>query len=480
MERPVQRFLSDAGKYVVSEGVPAIIGLLSLVVFTRVFPPSSFGRYALVLTIVNVGSILLYGWLEQAILRYEAVEGDRLVETANRVVLVLSAFLFGAGVVLYPLVSGNLGHYESFYWAALALLILEGVFLTTKTVYKARLSSSLVTKLEVGRSVSKFLLALVLALVVFGDIVGWVWGSALSALLLVAVVITRNPLAIGDEIDRSMLWSLLRFGLPLIGWLLGYTLLEFSDRLILEFYRSSTAVGVYASNYSLASRALMLIYAPIVQSAHPIVMRVWSDEGDNTEARSLITQFTRYMLLVGVPATAGISLLAYPLSNLVFEPAYAEAGLVIPFIAVGIFAWNLGMVGHKGLEITEQTHLLLGGVAVSVVVNLGLNVALVPFFGYRGAAIATMIGFVCYPIFVYVVTSGSLKWRLPKSSMRNAVAATVVMCGLYGGLFVVDLFTTPVVLGVVPLAAIIYAVGLYAFGEFTPNELARTREFIEE
>jgi O-antigen/teichoic acid export membrane protein len=475
MENPVERFLRDINRYTFAELVPAAVGLASLVVFTRAFSTAAFGRYALAVTVVNVGSTLLYGWLEQGALRYEAGDDGQVVATVNWGLGVVSALVLAVGVGLYPIVAPRLGDYSSFYVAALALLVLEGVFVTTKAVYQARLSSLLVTKLEVGRALLKLAFALVLSLVVLQDIVGWLWAGAVSALLTLAVVsVRRTP---GTEPDTGTLGRLFRFGVPMIGWLLGYTLLEFADRLVLELYRTSDVVGVYAANYSLTTRGLLLLYAPLVQAAHPIVMNVW-DDGDVAATESLISRLTRYALLVGVPSTVGISLIARPLSGLVFEQAFGAGARIVPFAAVGVFAWNLGMIGHKGLEIEERTQLLFGGVTISVVCNLGLNLLLVPPFGALGAAVATAVGFGLYPVFVYTVEGGRVSWRIPGASVRNAVAASAVMCLPYAVLRANDLYATPTALAAVPVAAVVYLGSLYLTGEFTAAELAAAQRLV--
>ncbi|MEM5686832.1 hypothetical protein AAHB49_10100 [Bacillus cereus] len=64
--------ISDSGlfKYAMATLIPAIINVLSMMIFTRIFLPSEYGLYSLVITTTNIVTIILSQWIVQSIQRY--------------------------------------------------------------------------------------------------------------------------------------------------------------------------------------------------------------------------------------------------------------------------------------------------------------------------------------------------------------------------------------------------------------------------
>ena len=62
----------DTAAYAPASLVPAAISVLSVSIFTRLFNPSAYGQYALVVTTVSIVTSFLSAWIQQSTLRYRA------------------------------------------------------------------------------------------------------------------------------------------------------------------------------------------------------------------------------------------------------------------------------------------------------------------------------------------------------------------------------------------------------------------------
>ena len=109
--------------------------------------------------------------------------------------------------------------------------------------------------------------------------------------------------------------------------------------------------------------------------------------------------------------------------------------------------------------------------AVAAVVNIAINLVLIPSYGFAGAAWATLISYVLCFVLVVVFALRYMRWEFPyASAARVAVASGVmgacvyalerVMIGGWGGLALLIL-----------IGALIYGACLLAFREFTGPEL---------
>lgn len=56
--------------YLVSRIIPSIIGLLAILVYTRLLSPSQYGNYALFITMINFINVIFFQWLRVGLLRH--------------------------------------------------------------------------------------------------------------------------------------------------------------------------------------------------------------------------------------------------------------------------------------------------------------------------------------------------------------------------------------------------------------------------
>jgi putative peptidoglycan lipid II flippase len=118
---------------------------------------------------------------------------------------------------------------------------------------------------------------------------------------------------------------------------------------------------------------------------------------DEGAARTTIADGLSLMLMLNVPATVGLVVLATPIVRVIFErSAFTPADTAATAAAVQFYA--IGLVGYSIVRIASPVFYALGQnrtpVMVSVatvLVNALLNVALVRMMGFRGLALGTSI-----------------------------------------------------------------------------------------
>jgi len=73
-------------------------------------------------------------------------------------------------------------------------------------------------------------------------------------------------------------------------------------------------------------------------------------------------------------------------------------------------------------------------IVVAALVNLGLNFAFVPRYGYGAAAVATLVAYSIYVVLVYAASRRTMKWRIPWLTAARGVGAAVVAAAVSGAL----------------------------------------------
>lgn len=148
--------------------------------------------------------------------------------------------------------------------------------------------------------------------------------------------------------------------------------------------------------------------------------------------KSYIDAAVKASLTIGLPAAAGLFLLAEPLSALLFD--CPEAGRPLSVLAPAAIFLGLHQTTSGVLQGLGKTHLPAKNLLVGVVVKLILNYKLTAIsgFGIRGAAIGTVAGFFvssilnCYDLYRIV------GWRINWQVLSKPVAAVTIMSvGVY-------------------------------------------------
>jgi putative peptidoglycan lipid II flippase len=177
--------------------------------------------------------------------------------------------------------------------------------------------------------------------------------------------------------------------------------------------------------------AFRLMYLPIgifgvsiATAALPDISR-HAVAGDLRSIRTDVSRGLRMMLMLNVPATIGLMVLAEPIVALIFERrAFLVRDTVATAAALVFYA--PGLIGYSAVKIASPTFYALRDsrtpVIVSVLsigVNLGINLILIRVLGYRGLALGTAIA----AMFNAVVLMWLLRGRLDGIDGRRIAIA---------------------------------------------------------
>ncbi|EMA47057.1 lipopolysaccharide biosynthesis protein [Halococcus saccharolyticus] len=474
-----EQFAHDLGFYTVARFAPAVTSVVALVVFTHAFPPEAYGRYALTLSIAGVLGTACYGWINQAIIRFEPhVEPAALYGNVAWLVTLIGTVFVVLGCVGFVFFGSSLGAFAPFVLAGTAFAVTDGMYHTFKALLQARLESRSAAVYDVVQSVGGLVLAIVVAFVLLDGIIGWLWGAAIASGVAAGALAIQLGFNIDSmHVDAPFARRMARYGFPLIGWLVGLSLLNFGDQVLIELLQGSEATGIYASNYSVAHYGLGLVFEPFVGAVGPVVMNLW--DGDNgEELAEAVSDMTRYLLLIGVPAVIGLSALSRVVSGLLLDQSYVEGAVVIPIVAAGLLVWNVALMGQQAIEVKEKTTVLFGGIALVVVVNIAINIPLILVFGYTGAAVATLLSFVLYAVFIFVASRQFIPWRLPRQSIRNVGIASIGLLGPYAAVFSLGGGSIGELIVASVAGTIAYLVTVYFLDELSSDELLKLKRLL--
>ena len=187
----------------------------------------------------------------------------------------------------------------------------------------------------------------------------------------------------------------LKFSIPVMAAILIFRF----DLLIVNHFRGAAEAGVYAVASQTANLLLML---PGV-IATLLFPRVASSQDHSGEFAVSVTRHASFVMLLMCVAAAAASFVL----PLIYGPRFADATVQLLILLPGVYLVSIEavLVQHfmgTGLPIAIPVFWL-----ITVAVSLGLNFALVPTFGARGAALTSTLSYAL--IFVLVAVYFCLK-----------------------------------------------------------------------
>jgi O-antigen/teichoic acid export membrane protein len=484
---PTSKLGFDSIRYIPSTIIPAAVGIASVSVFTRLFGSELYGRYAVIIAAVTLFGAFFGGWIQQAVLRYlpNYQHEQRLNEFNGKLLIILTFLMLtiaAVAVAAYLPLRGTIGDYGRLYWPGVAMLLGEVAFLTLITLLQAELRSQAYSVYRSLLSVVGFALSLGFVLAIRRDIAGLVIGAGAARLLMCVPMMTqmhlwsapaRARVALrGRLVDPELTGKMLRYGLPLVAFMFGGQMLAIFDRFVIAIFRGDVEVGIYSANYNLVGMGFGLLSTPIITAAHPIIMKAWQKKDGSIGL--LITDFSRYYALAVLPAIAFVYVFGRDIVDILLGSDFREGYRIVPLVLAGSAVWGFSMFGHKGLELLERTHVMLRLVAVSVGVNIALNLVFVPKYGYMAAAVTTLVSYLAYPILAHRSTTRELPWRIPwRALIKGVLVAAGVTMVLIAIRLLLGSFLHPVLVMIIALVLSLpaYAGMLLILGAVNRSEL---------
>ena len=380
--------------YAMARGLPGLVNFAALALYTRLLAPDEYGRYALLVAGVGLVNVMVFQWLRLVVARFlqaQALPGPFLGGILAQFYLLMAATSL-TGLALALLWPDPV--WQRLLALAVPLLVSQAALELSLVVVSARL--------EPGRYGimlgSKALIALGI-----GALLAWVglgaaapvWGLIAGqcvALLLFGHHIWRNA---------SMRWPVaeerrqqLGYGLPLIVTFALAWVISGSDRLLLAWLLDEDAVGIYSAGYDLVFQSLTLLLTIINTAAYPLAVKAM-EHGGEAEAHKQLAHNGELIVAAALAGAAGLVVLAPAILALFIGEAFRPgAAAILPIIAAatalsGIKAYHFDIAFHLG----KRSHTLIWITALAAVINVILNLLLIPLMGIAGAAWATLAAY---------------------------------------------------------------------------------------
>lgn len=441
---------------ILATGIIGGINFITLPIFTNLLGTEGFGEVSLYLAWVQILTLFVglqaSGTFSSASVAFSLEEQASYQKSILCLSLVSFCLIGGLCLVFMDPMGGLLGLSVPLYLCMMAQSVgasCMSIF-TNRYIFSKHAQKNFCISVLLCVATTVGSIALILLPLGFDPVVGRALGLAIPNVAIAAFLSVPLLLSGAEKLDVKYWKFCLPLCIPLVFHCLGHVVLGQTDKVMLQGYGYGYAVvGVYSLGVTVA-QIVSVIYSSLNSSFVPFMY----DDLKSNDVSSLGLRCKRYIKFF-TAGTIAFLLLGQDIVSLLSGPEYAQAMEVVPLLVVGcyfVFCYSFPVNFEFYLRKTTS---IAFGTGVAAILNIGLNVLLIPQFGMVGAASSTVVAYGFLFAFHSVIAN--------RMGARQRMPYKMLLIGLFLVIGFAVFVMTPLADGVIRLclAAVALAFMLY-------------------
>ncbi|MBU1043915.1 MAG: oligosaccharide flippase family protein [Candidatus Omnitrophica bacterium] len=411
--------------YFIGEILVILASVISFPILTRIFSKEQYGQMSLISVLLGLGVTFANGGFQQSTVRFfnEFSQNKRkcgvnvFYSTFFWASLILSLFVM-TGIILLsfflPDSTFSLGTKKIVRFTAIIIVFqtLNKLFLS---FYRSEQKTILYNLCYIGKQYLSLGGSLALIFFVVANLyslyTGIIVAEGIFVIFFIFAFMYKKKVNF-YFFSKSFLKEAVFFGFPFMFLNSAFLLFDSGDKYIIQYYKGFEAVGIYSVGYSLSSYVQSAIVTPFNMAIGPLCMEIWVKHGKEATSRFLSEVLYYFIAVSGLTVLILVSIRKEILIVLA-STKFAEAHVVVPFVIIGVMLYGIYNIFARVLFIYKKIILLPIGILLSAVLNIVLNVFLIPIWGIVGAAVATLFSYMFLVFSTYLITSKYMKIEFP-------------------------------------------------------------------
>jgi O-antigen/teichoic acid export membrane protein len=399
------------------------IGYISTFYFAHFLGPAVLGSFFLFIAYYGIFDLIGDGGFGGAAVK--RISEGKFQNEFYSAYVILRISLLCLSIVVFILISPNLSGIQEtglLIWLIFALIAGTLYSISNTNLY----GTSHVGILQVSTLLNTIIKNLVQILAVFigfgvgGLVAGFIAGMVAATLLNLKFIQLSF-----SHCNRSHFQGLVSFSIWTFLSSGGLLIFTYADTILIGYFMTETDVGIYRVAFQLTSVASFLVMA-FHTVLYPRISR-WNTEKNFSLIESSLTRAITYSLFLAIPVTAGGFILSEKLLYFLYGASF-EAGAPILIILLFVQIANIFFyLQTMCLNAMDRPRISFYITAASAVMNIILNILLIPLFGISGAAIASLVTMSMNAALAYASLRSSIHISIDTRSVLNIIISALIM-----------------------------------------------------
>ena len=435
MNKNVKALFSDTVVLGLGTFLSKLLVLLLMPLYTSYLSPEMYSTADLITQTANLLMPFAMLGIVDAVFRF-VFDNNR----AHGTVLSTGLFILLGGMGAFALISPLLYFVPKvggYFWLVAIYVISADIHSLFANYIRAQGRTKLFALQGIINTAATIVLNIVFLVVFEMGIIGYVLSVIVAnAVVTVIILLTARPLSNVRlrSFDAKLAREMLRYCIPIIPTTIFWWITNVSDRYIVSMMCSDEINGLYAAAYKIPT--LLTLATTVFNEAwqkfaftdkRNDALKNDSASEDKVNAYYYETAFSAFSSFIFI-ACSGLLLLAKPMSDLLLASQYDGAWIYTPVLLAATVFTSLVTFLASVYSLKKKTMISLWTAMLGAVLNIILNITLVPKIGALGAAIATLASYMT----VFFIRAQSvkkyLKFRIYSVTLFVNIAIVLIQC----------------------------------------------------
>ena len=462
----IQTIAKNTGALTLMHIVTMILGLIFTVSLARCFGDVAFGKYSFALAFTALFAVLMDLGFNQLTIR-EVARDKTLAKKYMGNILIIKLFL---SLIFFALIFAavNLMQYPAdtktivyIFGAYTVLSSFGGLFRAVFHAFEKMEYESLLTIIQQVIVVSIGLTLLFLGYNLIQVVSVFLLGGVINVVFSLIVTVkkfVKPEFELDFNFWKTLIINAIPFGLTAI-FVIIYVRI---DTVMLSMMVGDAPVGWYNAAVTLIL-GLTFIPGVFLGAVFPVFSRFYTSSIDSL--KNAYEKAFKYLFIILFPIAIGTTLLADKFILVIYGEQFIHSIIALQILiwwnVLGALNWLLGIT----LQSINKQKLFAVSTGIGAILNVVLNLFLIPIMSYVGASITTIITEIILFVLLFYFVSTYL-YRLPLLKVTTKTIAAGIVMGI--GIYYIQSFN---VLMVVAIAIVIYFLALAALGGISKEDI---------
>lgn len=391
-------FFKDFSWYFLGSFVPLLIGFAKTPIFTRHFGEEDYGYLGIVSITFSYLGMVLFSWIGSCIWRFygryrSENKLKHLYSNLTFLYVVSTLILVCVTLIWYKFSSVFLVKQLIIY--SFFQILLNQLFLFYMVLIRLKGKAKFYTVFQTVRAMLSITIALIMVFWLKYNISALVSSLAVLDALALLFLFLYNPANVAVNyrlVSREKLKEFLHYGA--VGLILNISLLIIttSDRYIIAWFDSLENVGIYDQVYKLGQISVVALVTVFFNTINPVLLKKLETNFDTSV--QLIRKYIKFFIVYGLPVVLYLSIFSKDIATLFLGKAFRVGYTMLPFIFFAAYLQGLSNFYELRLKFSNKYKKLSFIAILAALANLIATYIFVGLYGYKWAAIATLLTYV--------------------------------------------------------------------------------------
>ena len=412
MSYSLRSAIKGSAIYTIGQFLTRAIGFILIPIYTRFLTPDDYGIIGIInVVIVMMTAVLSLGAYQAQTRLYYDFHNDRkkigellfsintmLFCTAFTACLILT--LFGKPIFQYFIKSQEID-FNSFVIIAIWTIFFNIINRLIPNYYVATKQYTYCASLWIVQFILSACAIIIFVVVLREGALGSIKGVFVGQVLFFILFYRSYAKNFIWRLNKQYVKDILALGLPIVLHTTASAVMVSIDRLILQKYVNLSDVGLYTVGYKFGI-ILSIVVVSVNKAWMPNYYELMNQPGP-VKSREIKRSFCIWMTVIGSICILGSAWTENMIMLLTTE-AYYSASVVVPMILLGYLFQGIYIFMSGPLFYFKKVLLIPILTGTAALINVGLNILLIPQIGIMGAALATTLSFAFLAVTTYLLS----------------------------------------------------------------------------